>query len=202
MKEIRFDEAGLVPAIVQDWHTGQVLMLAYMNSEALQKTLDSGETWFYSRSRGQLWHKGETSGHYQQVRRITYDCDGDALLLQVEQRGPACHTGAHACFFRALQEDEKPPGEYFLAELERTISRRKLEKPEGSYVVRLLSAGPDRILKKVAEEAGEVIIASKNGNRQEIVHETADLLFHLLVLLAALDVAFSEVLAELEQRHR
>jgi phosphoribosyl-ATP pyrophosphohydrolase/phosphoribosyl-AMP cyclohydrolase len=202
MKEIQFDESGLVPAIVQDWHTGRVLMLAYMNRESMQKTLDSGETWFYSRSRARLWHKGETSGHYQQVRRITYDCDGDAVLLQVEQRGPACHTGAATCFFRTLQEDVPLPQEYFLTELERIISRRKVEKPEKSYVVSLLSAGTDRILKKVAEEAGEVIIAAKNGDHREIVNETGDLLFHLLVMLAGQGVALSEVLAELERRHR
>jgi phosphoribosyl-ATP pyrophosphohydrolase/phosphoribosyl-AMP cyclohydrolase len=202
MKEIQFDQSGLVPAVVQDWHTGRVLMLAYMNKEALQKTLDSGETWFYSRSRSRLWHKGETSGHYQQVRRITYDCDGDALLLQVEQRGPACHTGAADCFFRTLQGDDPLPQEYFLTELERVITRRRAERPEGSYVVRLLEAGADRILKKVAEEAGEVIIAAKNSDRREIVHETGDLLFHLLVMLAGQEIAFSEVLAELERRHR
>ncbi|MBT9172397.1 MAG: Phosphoribosyl-AMP cyclohydrolase [Syntrophomonadaceae bacterium] len=202
MKEIQFDQSGLVPAIVQDWHTGRVLMLAYMNREALQKTLDSGETWFYSRSRGRLWHKGETSGHCQQVRRITYDCDGDAVLLQVEQRGPACHTGAADCFFWTLQEDAPLPQQHFLTELEQIISRRKAERPEGSYVVRLLEAGADRILRKVAEEAGEVIIAAKNGDRREIVHETGDLLFHLLVMLAGQEIAFSEVLAELERRHR
>ncbi|MBS3946785.1 MAG: bifunctional phosphoribosyl-AMP cyclohydrolase/phosphoribosyl-ATP diphosphatase HisIE [Dethiobacter sp.] len=202
MNEIKFDQAGLVPAIVQDWHSGQVLMLAYMNREALQKTLESGETWFYSRSRNELWHKGETSGHFQQVRRISYDCDGDALLVQVEQTGAACHTGAAGCFFRTLQAVGTPPAEHFLAELERIISQRKVERPEGSYVVKLLEAGVDRILKKVAEEAGEVIIAAKNEDRAELVYETGDLLFHLLVLLARQDVALSEVLAELARRHR
>lgn len=202
MNEIKFDQAGLVPAIVQDWHSGQVLMLAYMNREALQKTLESGETWFYSRSRNELWHKGETSGHFQQVRRISYDCDGDALLVQVEQTGAACHTGAAGCFFRTLQGDAAPPVEHFLVELERIISQRKVERPEGSYVAKLLEAGVDRILKKVAEEAGEVIIAAKNGDRTELVYETGDLLFHLLVLLSRQDVALSEVLAELARRHR
>ena len=202
MNEIKFDQAGLVPAIVQDWRSGQVLMLAYMNREALQKTLESGETWFYSRSRNELWHKGETSGHFQQVRRISYDCDGDALLVQVEQTGVACHTGAASCFFRTLQAGATPPAEHFLAELERIISQRKVERPEGSYVVKLLEAGVDRILKKVAEEAGEVIIAAKNEDRAELVYETGDLLFHLLVLLARQDVALSEVLAELARRHR
>lgn len=199
--ELKFDQEGLIPAIVQDFSTGRILMLAYMNEEALQKTLASGQTWFYSRSRQELWHKGATSGHTQTVKRLAYDCDGDTLLVQVEQTGAACHTGAATCFYRTLAGDAAETA-YFLPELERIIAERKLNRPPDSYVAKLFTGGLDRILKKIGEEAGEVIIAAKNEARSELIYESGDLLFHLLVLLAAKDVAFSEVLAELQRRHQ
>lgn len=202
MTELKYNENGLIPAIVQDVLTGKVLMLAYMNEESLKRTMETGETWFYSRSRRQLWHKGETSGHIQKVRRIDYDCDGDALLVAVEQNGAACHTGAASCFFRSLPGAEGEVGKNFLVELEEIISARKVMKPEGSYVAGLFDRGLDRILKKVGEEAGEVIIAAKNEDRYELIYETGDLLFHVLVLLVQKEVALSEVLAELSRRHR
>ena len=188
-KILKFDQAGLIPAIVQDLHTGRVLMLAYMNEESLNKTLASGETWFYSRSRQELWHKGASSGHTQTVKRIDYDCDGDALLVYVEQKGGACHTGATGCFYRTLTGEAVAVGQQFLPELEQIIAERKFNRPPGSYVSKLLNGGLDRILKKVAEEAGEVIIAAKNADREELIYECGDLLFHLLVLLAAQDVS-------------
>lgn len=201
-KILKFDQAGLIPAIVQDLHTGRVLMLAYMNEESLNKTLASGETWFYSRSRQELWHKGASSGHTQTVKRIDYDCDGDALLVYVEQKGGACHTGATGCFYRTLTGEAVAVGQQFLPELEQIIAERKFNRPPGSYVSKLLNGGLDRILKKVAEEAGEVIIAAKNADREELIYECGDLLFHLLVLLAAQEVSLGEVIAELKRRHR
>ncbi len=202
MQKLKYDENGLIPAIVQDARDGRVLMLAYMNEEALQKTLEAGETWFYSRSRRKLWHKGETSGHTQAVRSIAYDCDADALLIQVEQQGSACHTGAASCFYRKLHTRGAAPEGSFLPELERIIAERKAEMPEGSYVAGLLSQGLDRILKKIAEEAGEVIIAAKNEGRDELIYECGDLLFHLLVLLAAKNITLAEISSELARRHR
>ncbi|MBS4022189.1 MAG: bifunctional phosphoribosyl-AMP cyclohydrolase/phosphoribosyl-ATP diphosphatase HisIE [Dethiobacter sp.] len=201
MTELKYNEAGLIPAIVQDVGSGRVLMLAYMNSESLQKTKETGETWFFSRSRNQLWHKGVTSGHTQEVVGIRYDCDCDALLVQVKQQGPACHTGAVSCFYRTLPGQEEHLACDFLFELERIIDNRKVQKPEGSYVAGLFAKGLDRILKKVGEEAGEVIIAAKNEDKNELVYEAGDLLFHLLVLLSQKGVSLSEVLAELERRH-
>lgn len=177
-------------------------MLAYMNEASLQKTLASGQTWFYSRSRQELWHKGASSGHTQTVKRIDYDCDGDALLVYVEQSGGACHTGAATCFYRTLHGEKTAAPELFLPELERIIAERQVNRPADSYVAQLFNGGLDRILKKVGEEAGEVIIAAKNEERSELIYESGDLLFHLLVLLAAKDVGFSEVLAELQRRHQ
>ncbi|EEG77683.1 bifunctional phosphoribosyl-AMP cyclohydrolase/phosphoribosyl-ATP diphosphatase HisIE [Dethiobacter alkaliphilus] len=199
---LKFDQNGLIPAVVQDAETGRVLMLAYMNEESLKKTVETGETWFFSRSRNELWHKGATSGHIQKVRRIDFDCDKDALLVQVEQTGVACHTGAATCFYQSLSGAENLDIGNFLPELERIIAERKVNKPEGSYVAKLFDKGLDRILKKVGEEAGEVIIAAKNEDRNELIYESGDLIFHLLVLLAEKDVAVSEVLSELARRHR
>jgi phosphoribosyl-AMP cyclohydrolase / phosphoribosyl-ATP pyrophosphohydrolase len=202
MTNLKFDRDGLIPAVVQDVFTGKVLMLAYMNSESLKKTLETGETWFYSRSRQELWHKGATSGHIQTVKRIDYDCDGDALLVQVEQVGGACHTGSSSCFYRTLSGDDTPVADHFLTELERIIAERKANRPAGSYVAGLFEKGLDRILKKVGEEAGEVIIAAKNPDRNELIYESGDLLFHLLVLLAEKEVALGEVVKELQRRHK
>lgn len=202
MKELKFDQNGLIPAVVQDADSGRVLMVAYMNAASLEKTLETGQTWFYSRSRRWLWHKGETSGHVQDVVRIEYDCDGDALLVQVRQKGPACHTGEPSCFHNVLQEREEGtrPGLFF-AELEAIITGRKNLRPAGSYVAGLFEKGTDKILKKVGEEAAEVIIAAKNDNRDELVYEAADLVFHLMVLLADKNVPLADISAELVRRH-
>ncbi len=215
IEEIAFQKQELIPAIIQDAATGEVLMLAYMNRQSLEKTLQTGLTWFWSRSRQQFWQKGETSGHIQQVQEIRYDCDADTLLIQVQQRGPACHTGARSCFFNRLDlektaDEHVPPGkqsgagieeeEALLPWLTEIIQERVANRPPGSYISSLLQEGSDRLLLKLAEEAAEVMIASKNGSREEVVHEAADLLFHLLVLLEASGVSSREVAKELRAR--
>lgn len=204
--ELTFDEAGLIPAVVQDAVSKEVLTLAYMNKESLQKTIDTKETWFYSRSHQELWHKGETSGNKQQVTDIRYDCDSDALNVLVEPAGPACHKGDYSCFSRSLLSEEKQSadGQRFaiINELEQVIATREAEMPEGAYTTYLFTEGVDKILKKVGEEAGEVIIASKNRDHEELSWETADLLYHLLVLLREQKLPLDEVLRVLEERHR
>ncbi len=214
---LRYDASGLLPVVVQDARTRQVLMLAYMNAEALRQTVATGQAWFWSRSRGELWHKGATSGHYLHVRAIHADCDGDALLLEVEPAGPACHTGAVSCFFQDLAPEatepsdppaaatppaEPAPDSRVLETLFAVIQQRQRERPEGSYVVRLLDAGLDRIAKKIGEEATEVVIAAKNGDGAALTWEIADLWFHCLVLLAAAGLTPAEVWRELERRRR
>lgn len=202
---IQFNEQGLVPAIVQDAHSKEVLTLAYMNEQSLQKTLETKETWFYSRSRQQLWHKGETSGNVQTVVDIRYDCDADALLILVEPKGPACHTGEYSCFHHRLN-DEKPvatPNRFaILSVLESLIAEREAKRPEGSYTTYLFEKGIDKIAKKVGEEAAEVIIAAKNRSKEELRWEAADLLYHLLVLLREQRVSLDDVLSVLAERHR
>ncbi|OOE03631.1 bifunctional phosphoribosyl-AMP cyclohydrolase/phosphoribosyl-ATP pyrophosphatase [Anoxybacillus kestanbolensis] len=202
---IQFNEQGLVPAIVQDAHSKEVLTLAYMNEQSLQKTLETKETWFYSRSRQQLWHKGETSGNVQKVVDIRYDCDADALLILVEPKGPACHTGEYSCFHHRLN-DEKPvatPNRFaILNVLESLIAEREAKRPEGSYTTYLFEKGIDKIAKKVGEEAAEVIIAAKNRSKEELRWEAADLLYHLLVLLREQRVSLDDVLSVLAERHR
>ena len=207
LERIRFDERGLVPAIVQDIETGAVLMLAYMNRESLQKTLATGLTWFFSRSRNELWNKGGSSGHVQEVREIYYDCDGDTLLLKVRQTGPACHEGHYSCFSRRFGETEatvcdKPivGEEQVLSGLQAVIEQRRDYPQEGSYTSKLFAGGQDRILKKIGEEAAEMIIAAKNPNDGEVVYETADLWYHCLVLLAAKGIPLPDLLAELAKR--
>jgi phosphoribosyl-ATP pyrophosphohydrolase/phosphoribosyl-AMP cyclohydrolase len=203
---IRWGDDGLVPAVVQDAVSKEVLMLAYMNRESLAKTLETGETWFWSRSRGELWNKGATSGHKQKVRSIAYDCDGDALLVRVEQIGPACHTGRYSCFHQDIVRDgeagREPAADRFrmLNELEAVIARRYAERPEGAYTTYLFEKGLDKILKKVGEETAEVIIGAKNRDNGELRYETADLLFHLMVLLRERGLPLDDVLAELESR--
>lgn len=199
--ELTFDTAGLIPAIIQDADSGEVLMLAYMNRESLEKTAEKGETYFWSRSRQALWHKGGTSGHIQKVKSVAADCDGDALLVKVEQVGNACHTGERSCFFQDMTPGGKPPvlGEV-LGSLSRVIHDRNEKRPSGSYTTRLLEGGIDKILKKVGEESGEVIIAAKNHSRAEIRWEVADLLYHLLVMLEHEGVTMAEVGVELEGR--
>ena len=200
---VKFDEKGLVPAIIQDAGTKEVLTLAYMNEESLKKTLETGETWFYSRSRQELWHKGETSGNTQSVVSITYDCDQDALLVLVYPKGPACHTGAVSCFSERVYEGGSNLGDYqILPSLEKVIVDRQRDRPEGAYTTYLFEKGVDKILKKVGEEAAEVIIAAKNRSHEELKWEAADLLYHLQVLLVEQELPFKEVLKTLEQRHK
>lgn len=209
---IRWDAAGLVPAIVQDASSKQVLMMAYMNRESLKRTLESGETWFWSRSRGELWHKGATSGNTQAVVSIAYDCDGDTLLVQVEPKGPACHTGETSCFYREIKAGDSIRGQVnrqeaagdrfaVLAELEEVIAQREVERPEGAYTTYLFDKGVDKILKKVGEEASETIIAAKNKDNAELKLEVSDLIYHLLVLLQERKLPLDEIMAELSRRH-
>lgn len=209
LKELKLDDRGLVPAITQDYLTGEVLMLAYMNEEALQKTLETRRMHYWSRSRGKLWLKGETSGHFQNVRDIRLDCDGDTLLFKVEQVEAACHTGKRSCFYRTLGESgkliEKAGEDVFdrsgvLREVYEVIKDRAVNPKEGSYTNYLFEKGLDKILKKVGEEAAEVIIAAKNESRAEIKYETADLLYHLLVLMAEREMDPNEVYEELTER--
>ena len=176
---VRFDEKGLVPAIIQDAGTKEVLTLAYMNEESLAKTIETGETWFYSRSRKELWHKGATSGNTQTVVSMNYDCDQDALLVLVYPKGPACHTGAVSCFSERGYTGTSSLADYqILQSLEKVIVDRERERPEGAYTTYLFEKGVDKILKKVGEEAAEVIIAAKNRDAEELRWEAADLLYH------------------------
>ena len=205
--KIQFDANGLVPAIVQDSETKEILTLAYMNKESLEKTIQTGETWFYSRSRQELWHKGETSGNTQAVQEIRYDCDQDALVVAVRPDGPACHTGTVSCFTEMLYQAEAQPekisnqAEDFLYELEKVIAKREVERPEGSYTTYLFEEGVDKILKKVGEEAAEVIIAAKNRDSEELKWEVSDLFFHVLVLLKEQNLPFSAIQNNLRERH-
>ncbi len=200
---VRFDEKGLVPAIIQDAGTKEVLTLAYMNEESLAKTIETGETWFYSRSRKELWHKGATSGNTQTVVSINYDCDQDALLVLVYPKGPACHTGAISCFSERGFKGTSSLADYqILQSLEKVIVDRERERPEGAYTTYLFEKGVDKILKKVGEEAAEVIIAAKNRDSEELRWEAADLLYHLQVLLVEQGLPFKEVLRTLEERHK
>jgi phosphoribosyl-AMP cyclohydrolase / phosphoribosyl-ATP pyrophosphohydrolase len=190
----RFGADGLIPAVVQDAHTREVLTVAYMNKEALQLTLERNETHFWSRSRQQLWHKGETSGNFQKVLRVSLDCDQDAVLVEVEPSGPACHTGAYSCF------GTEPDLEGVLQELYSVIEKRKEERPEGSYTTYLFNSGLDKILKKVGEEATETIVAAKNPETGRLISETGDLIYHLLVLLVERGVTLDEIRHELKER--
>ncbi|MGQ4667617.1 bifunctional phosphoribosyl-AMP cyclohydrolase/phosphoribosyl-ATP diphosphatase HisIE [Metabacillus halosaccharovorans] len=204
IESIKFDQNGLVPAIVQDAASKEVLTLAYMNEESLKKTIETKETWFYSRSRQELWHKGATSGNTQTVVEMRYDCDQDAILVLVQPEGPACHTGAYTCFSETIDKQEvQAPQDRFqiLNTLETLLAERESELPEGSYTTYLFTEGVDKILKKVGEEAGEVIIAAKNRDHDELKWEVADLLFHLMVLLREQKLPLDEVLNVLEERH-
>ncbi len=205
---VMFDENGLVPVIAQDVATGDVLTLAYANREALEKTLSSGEANYYSRSRAELWRKGATSGNTQRVVEVRLDCDGDALLYMVEPRGPACHTGQKSCFFTTLAGEGvgvAPAGDrevYFGAMVERlaaTIAQRHREMPEGSYTVSLIQSGKERLAQKVGEEAVEVVVAALSEAR--LPEETADLIYHLLVLLEERGVGVEDVAKVLHDRH-
>ena len=194
--DIAWDENGLVPCVMQDHATGEVLTLAYMNAEALERTRESGEVHFWSRTRDELWHKGATSGNFQRVRALRYDCDLDAIVALVEPAGPACHTGERSCFF---QGDTEPVPFEALAALERTIAERAAERPQGSYTAELL-ADPARIGAKVREEADEVARAAAGESDERLREEAADVLYHLAVLLAARGMSFRAAFEELNAR--
>lgn len=217
--ELKFDEHGLMPAIVQDATTRAVLTLAYMNAESLARTLETSETWFWSRSRSELWHKGETSGNTQRVVDLFLDCDQDALVVLVEPAGPACHTGQRSCFHNAVESDQgqgaKAKGESperqdssgatqdlgaLLDQLYALIESRKQQRPPGSYTTYLFNEGLDKILKKLGEESAETIIAAKNPGSEPLVAETSDLLYHLLVMLVERGITLDEIRLELRRR--
>ena len=195
-----FAKSELIPAVIQDYKTKEVLMLAYMNEQSLSKTLETGYTWFYSRSRKELWNKGATSGHVQKVIKMDYDCDEDTLLVFVEQTGAACHTGNRSCFYRTLVENASVPEANPLVSLEEVIADRKMNPEEGSYTCYLFEKGLDKVLKKVGEECAETIIAAKNGDNVELNGEVNDLLYHLMVMMNICGLPLDDVMAELEKR--
>jgi phosphoribosyl-ATP pyrophosphohydrolase/phosphoribosyl-AMP cyclohydrolase len=199
--EIRFDEAGLVPCVAQDWASGEVLTLAYMNEEALRLTRELGEVHFYSRSRDELWRKGETSGNTLRLRQLRFDCDADALVALVEPAGPACHTGERSCFYREIEDAEtpEPAAHEALAVLERTLADRAAARPEGSYTVELLD-DPEQIAAKMREEADEVARAAASESTERVAEEAADVLYHLQVLLRSREVPLAAVLETLNGR--
>ena len=206
LDELKFDDQGLIPAVVQEVDTGEILMVAWMDRPAVEATLASGLSHFWSRSRGKPWRKGETSGHVQHVQSVFADCDADVLLVQAHQEGVACHTGQRTCFFTPLKDGAKislrPAPAGMLERLERTIEERKVNRPAGSYVASLLSAGEAEMCRKIGEEATEVITAALGGQGdRRVVEEVADLWFHTLVLLAARGIPLREVLKELARRH-
>jgi phosphoribosyl-ATP pyrophosphohydrolase/phosphoribosyl-AMP cyclohydrolase len=200
---LKFDAQGLIPAIVQDWRDGSVLMLGFMNQDALQKTIETKSVHFWSRSRGMLWEKGATSGHKLILKDLFVDCDRDTILVKTEPIGPTCHTGEKACFFSRLDEDGRRTADAWGGIMERlyqTIQERKQQPSSDSYTSTLLQGGLDKVLKKVVEEAGEVVLAGKGGKKKEIIYETADLLFHTLVALGYHDIKPEEVYQELAGR--
>ena len=203
--KVKLNDQGLVPAIAQDVNTGQVLMLGYMNPGSLKRTLEGIQVWFYSRSREDLWHKGEVSGNYLNLREAWVDCDGDTILLKVQPDGPACHTGETSCFFTPMDElpdeyESAETGPRILDELFAVIKDRQQELPEGSYTAKLLQQGVPRVAQKVIEEAGEAAIAATQGNNDNLPGEVADLLYHTLVLLAAAGLSPQAVWEELRSR--
>lgn len=221
-EQLKYNDQGLIPAIIQQVESKAVLMMAWMNQEAVAKTLATGETWFYSRSRQKLWHKGESSGHIQRVKSFYYDCDQDTLLLMVDQVGPgACHQGYASCFHQLIDQDGRvqeaeaqqfdPDGVYgrqakagatIIDQLYQVILARQEERPEGSYTTYLFDQGIDKICKKIGEEAAEVIIAAKNNDQQEVIYEGSDLIYHLLVLLAQQGVTCQQLYTELATRRK
>ena len=206
MTKVQLDDKGLVPAIAQNASSGEVIMLGYMNPGSIKRTLEGGDVWFYSRSRSDLWHKGELSGNYMKVQSAAMDCDGDTLLLRVVPEGPICHTGKPTCFFTSVESlpnfEVADSGPGILEELFATVQDRKRERPEGSYTARLLDEGPDRVSQKVIEEAGELGIAGVKGDKSEVVAEAADVIYHTLVLLAASGARPEDVWEELRKRRR
>ncbi|MBS6447001.1 MAG: bifunctional phosphoribosyl-AMP cyclohydrolase/phosphoribosyl-ATP diphosphatase HisIE [Clostridiales bacterium] len=200
IKELNFDEKGLIPAIVVDAYSKKVLTLAYMNRESLALSMEKGLTCFWSRSRGELWTKGETSGNYQHIVSITADCDRDALVVLVEKDGPACHTGADSCFGEPVFESEERH-EFSLNSLMELIADRKLHRQDGSYTTYLFEKGIDKILKKVGEESTEVIIAGKAADKKETIYEIADLAYHVMVLMIEMGISLEDIERELASRH-
>ncbi|MDI2586642.1 bifunctional phosphoribosyl-AMP cyclohydrolase/phosphoribosyl-ATP diphosphatase HisIE [Psychrobacillus sp. NEAU-3TGS] len=201
MTNLKYDDNGLIPVIVQHAITREVLTLAYMNEESYKKTVETKETWFFSRSRQELWHKGETSGNTQKVVSIRTDCDSDALVVEVLPTGPACHTGENTCFHNSLEKFDETVGYNVVTSLINTIKERQQTMPEGAYTTYLFEKGVDKICKKVGEESAEVIIASKNDDAEELKWEAADLIYHLLVLLQNQQVSFYDLLQVLQKRH-
>lgn len=203
IEKLKFDGNGLIPAIIQDFENNEILMMAYMNKETLEKTLATGQAHFWSRSKNRIWKKGETSGHVQLVKEILYDCDEDTLLIKVEQKVAACHTGHRTCFYRRITPPTPPEEVYRENIIERiydVVLDRKRNPKEDSYVSSLLRGGKDKILKKISEEAGELILGSKNEDRKEIIYEMADLWFHTLVVLGYHEITPSEIYEELKRR--
>ena len=198
--QLQFDEKGLIPAVVQDFYTKEVLTVAYMNRESLEITLREGKTCFWSRSRGELWRKGETSGNYQRVVSIKADCDADALVVEVIKDGPACHTGAESCFFHAIFEDETV-ARFSLEALYELLVGRNEQRPEGSYTTYLFEKGKEKILKKVGEECTEVILGAMKDSREETIYEISDLCYHVLVLMVSCGITIADIRAELASRH-
>lgn len=198
--ELKFDENGLIPAIVVDTETKEVLTLAYMNAESLKISMAEGRTCFWSRSRQELWRKGETSGNVQHIVSITADCDADALVVEVRKDGPACHTGAESCFFQPVYEGEAVPG-FQYQDLMDMLRGRKDAPKEGSYTSYLFEKGRDKILKKVGEESTEVIIAAKDNDRANTIYELGDLMYHAMVLMLDMDISLEEIKAEMASRH-
>lgn len=199
--ELKFDEKGLIPAVVTDADTGRVLTLAYMNRESLEISMREGRTCFWSRSRQQLWRKGETSGNYQDILDITADCDRDALTVRVKKAGPACHLGNDSCFENKVYVSSETHEAFSLDSLYELIKGRKTEKKEGSYTTYLFEKGLDKILKKVGEECTEVIIAAKGGDRAETIYEVADLAYHVMVMMVEQGISNADILSELKSRH-
>lgn len=199
---LKYDTKGLIPAIIQDYSSGTVLMQGYMNRESLELTIKTGEIWFFSRSRGKLWHKGEISGNVLKVKDIRVDCDGDCLLFKVEPKGPTCHTGEVSCFHLDLEGQDKECRINILKELYLLIKDRKDNPKDGSYTNMLFEKGRERILKKIGEEAVEVILAAQKNNKDETLWEISDLIYHLLVLIVEMDITPDEIELELAKRRK
>lgn len=198
--ELKFDANGLIPAVVQDYFSKQVLTVAYMNRESLEISMKEGRTCFFSRSRQMLWRKGETSGNTQEIVTIRADCDGDALVVEVIKKGPACHTGSESCFFNPIYQSEAHQ-DFSLEALYGLLKGRKTQPKEGSYTTYLFQKGMDKILKKVGEECTEVIVAGKGGDREETIFEIADLAYHVMVLMVEMGIEPKDIFAQLESRH-
>ena len=197
--KLKFDDKGLIPAIIIDYYTKEVLTLAYMNKESLDISLKEGKTCFYSRSRKELWRKGETSKNYQHIQSIKSDCDNDALVIEVIKDGPACHTGAEACFINEVYQKENYK-DFSIYKLYELIRGRKINMTEGSYTTYLFNSGIDKILKKIGEESSEVIIGAKNGSKEEIIYELSDLFYHSLVLMVEKNITLNDIKDELSKR--